>query len=526
MLNWFRANRTRFIFAVASGALLTLAFPNFDQGWLAWVALVPLLLAVRETQWKTSFSLGFAAGLVHYLGLIYWTVHTMHTYGRLPWLQSVVLLLLLSGFLALFPAIYAALLSFIKVGPGLALVVSPLAWTALEYIRTWLFTGFPWELMGYSQYDHLWTVQFADVFGVYGVSALVVWFNTTLSLLMLHWLDKSWQSHHIARRGVIASSAIMVSALGVIVAYGIFRIALVDRAVSGAKSANLAVIQGNIDQANKWDTRFQTVTTLKYKRLSEAAAAEPLDLIIWPETATPFFFLHDKILSGIVVESVRSIGTHFIIGSPSYANAQDRQTYYNSAYMIDPQGDPEGKYDKVHLVPFGEYVPIRRWLPFIDKLVAQVGDFKRGKTGNTLKWGNHHIGMLICYEAIFPGLSRAMVQNGADLLVNITNDAWFGRTGAPYQHFSMAVLRAVENRRFLARAANTGISGFIDPSGRILQTTQLNQDASAKASIALLSIRSLYSRWGDWPLALLAFGLPTFLLIRQIAAKRQKSKSQ
>ncbi len=526
MRNWFQANRTRFIFALSSGALLTLAFPNFDQGWLAWVALVPLLLAVRETRWQTSFCLGFTAGLAHYLSLIYWTTHTMHTYGRLPWLQSLALLLLLSGFLALFPAVYTALLSLAKTGPGLALVVSPLVWTALEYLRTWLFTGFPWELLGYSQYDHLWTVQFVDIFGVYGVSALVVWFNTTLAFLMLHWLNKPWQNHQITRREMVASSAIILSALGVVITYGIFRIVLVDRAVSGEKRANVAVVQGNIDQANKWDTRFQTLTTVKYKRLSEAAAAEPLDLIIWPETATPFFFLHDKILSGMVVESVRTIGTHFIIGSPSYANAQDKHIYYNSAYLINPQGNSDGKYDKVHLVPFGEYVPIKRWLPFIDKLVAQVGDFKRGKTGNTLRWKNHSIGMQICYEVIFPSLSRAMVQNGADLLVNITNDAWFGRTGAPYQHFSMAVLRAVENRRFLARAANTGISGFIDPCGRILKTTQLDQEASATESIALLKIKSLYSRWGDWPLAILSFGLPTFILIRQIAAKRQKAKSQ
>jgi apolipoprotein N-acyltransferase len=524
MRNWFHLNRTRILFALSSGALLTLAFPNFDQGWLAWIALVPLLLAVRETRWQTSFCLGLATGLAHYLSLVYWTAHTMHTYGRLPWLQSIVLLLLLSGFLALFPAIYTALLSFIKAGPGLVPVVSPLAWTALEYLRTWIFTGFPWELLGYSQYDHLWAVQFADIFGVYGVSALVVWFNTTLALLMLRWLDKPWRSRQITRRCVVASTTVMVLTLCAVVSYGIFRLGSVDRAVSRAKKAKIAVVQGNIDQAHKWDTRFQTLTTVKYKRLSKAAAAEPLDLIIWPETATPFFFLHEKILSGIVLESIRNIGIPFIIGSPSYANEQNKQIYFNSAYLIDPQGNPDGRYDKVHLVPFGEYVPIKRWLPFIDKLVAQVGDFKRGRTGNTLKWQGHNIGMQICYEVIFPGLSRKMVQNGADLLVNITNDAWFGRTGAPYQHFSMAVLRSVENRRFLARAANTGISGFIDPCGRILKTTLLNQEASATESVALLPMRSPYSRWGDWPLAILSFGLPAFILIRQISAKRKKSK--
>jgi apolipoprotein N-acyltransferase len=524
MRNWFQANYTRLLFALSSGVLLTLAFPNFDQGWLAWIALVPLLLAVRETRWQTSFCLGLAAGLAHYLTLIYWTAHTMHTYGRLPWFQSVTLLLLLSAFLALFPAAYAALLSFVKTGhPGRVLILSSLVWTALEYVRTFLFTGFPWELLGYSQYDHLWVVQFADIFGVYGVSMLIVWVNTTLALLMLHWLEKPWQGCQTTRRWAVASTAIVALALCAVVSYGIVTIGRVDRALSRAERANVAVVQGNIDQAHKWDTRFQTLTTVKYKRLSEAAAAEPLDLIIWPETATPFFLMEEKILSGLVMESVRTIGTHFIIGSPSYANAESKTIYYNSAYLIDPQGQPQGKYDKVHLVPFGEYVPIKRWLPFIDKLVEQVGDFKRGKTGNTLNWGNHSIGMQICYEVIFPGLSRKMVQNGADLLVNITNDAWFGRSGAPYQHFSMAVLRSVENRRFLVRAANTGISGFIDPCGRILQTTQLNQEASAAQPIAPLSMRSLYSRWGDWPLALLSFGFPAVVVGRQIRAIRKRS---
>ncbi len=175
--------------------------------------------------------------------------------------------------------------------------------------------------------------------------------------------------------------------------------------------------------------------------------------------------------------------------------------------MIDPRGDTKGKYDKVHLVPFGEYVPMKRWLPFIKKMVAQVGDFKPGRRGDTLVWEQGKVGMLICYEIIFPRLARAMVQNGADLLVNITNDAWFGRTSAAYQHFSMAVLRAVENRRYLARAANTGISGFIDPNGRITRTTDLFTETTAADEVALLKTATRYTQWGDWPMGLMGFGL-------------------
>ena len=229
------------------------------------------------------------------------------------------------------------------------------------------------------------------------------------------------------------------------------------------------------------------------------------------------------------MEGIKAAHAFFIIGSPSFTATPDRLEYHNSAYLITPAGQVAGKYDKVHLVPFGEYVPLKRWLPFIHKMVAQVGDFKAGRRGNTLQWQHQRIGLLICYEVIFPGLARAMAQNGAHLLVNITNDAWFGRTSAAYQHFSMAVFRAVENRRSLARAANTGISGFIDPCGRRLAVTRLFEQSSATAEVALLNISSGYTRWGDWPMALTSFifmfgavgseVLPKWRLIRRLMSR-------
>ena len=211
---------------------------------------------------------------------------------------------------------------------------------------------------------------------------------------------------------------------------------------------------------------------------------------------------YDQLLTQIVIQGIQDIHADFIIGSPNVDFSAKKPAYFNSAYLIDAAGEVNGKYDKVHLVPFGEYVPLKRWLPFIDKMVAQVGDFKAGRQGNTLVWKQHPIGMLICYEAIFPELARAMARNKAQLLVNITNDAWFGRTSAAYQHFSMAVFRSVENRRFLARAANTGISGFIDPNGRILAVTDLYKDGALTAQVAFLSKQTIYSRWGDYPLVL------------------------
>jgi apolipoprotein N-acyltransferase len=290
----------------------------------------------------------------------------------------------------------------------------------------------------------------------------------------------------------------------------------------------VTVVQGNIEQDRKWDPSFQVLTAVKYKNLSLEAAARGADLIIWPETATPFYFLQEELLSSLVIEGIKQAKTYFIIGAPSFHDSQPDpyKQLFNSAYLMTPEGKPAGKYDKVHLVPYGEYVPFQRWMPFLGKLVAQVGDFQSGRRGDTLKWQQRKVGMLICYEVIFPELARAMVRNGADLLVNITNDAWFGRTSAAYQHFSMAVLRAVENRRTLARAANTGISGFIDPTGRILETTPLFETTTATARVPLLTLSSWYTQWGDWPLGLAAFFLIIAALGRIVMMKRTEHNAQ
>jgi len=269
----------------------------------------------------------------------------------------------------------------------------------------------------------------------------------------------------------------------------------------------VAVVQGNVDQSIKWDAAFQVITTVKHRNLSLEAAKAGADLVIWPETATPFYLFQDQVLTEMVIQGVREAGTYFIIGSPSVDTDHKEHVYYNSAYLITPKGEPVGRYDKVHLVPFGEYVPLKRYLPFLGKMVAQVADFKAGRPGTPLVWGERPIGMLICYEIIFPGLARAMTLNGGQLLVNITNDAWFGRTSAAYQHFSMAVFRSIENRRFLARAANTGISGFIDPNGRIMAATGLFEDATLAAEVRFLDHLTAYTRWGDWPLMAVCFGL-------------------
>jgi apolipoprotein N-acyltransferase len=255
--------------------------------------------------------------------------------------------------------------------------------------------------------------------------------------------------------------------------------------------------------------------------LSVLAAESKPDLIVWPETAAPFYYENDPLLTYRVKETIQTCATEFLIGFPSYEKGMNRFKFFNSAYVLNAKGEIEGSYSKVHLVPFGEYVPLQDYLPFIHKLTEQSGDFYAGEKGDTLDFSKGEIGVQICFEVIFPGLSRAMVKNGAQLIVNITNDAWFGKSSAPFQHFSMVKFRAVENKRAIARAANTGISGFIDPCGRVLESSELYVDSQQTRKLPLSDTLTFYTRHGDVFVFLCGFLLiPALLpLIRKKAGK-------
>jgi apolipoprotein N-acyltransferase len=512
--------------AVLSGLALTLSFPRAGVGLLAWVALVPLLVALRNAGGKQRFFLGFLCGLSHDLTLLYWLAYTMQTYGGLSVLVSVAILVFFSAYLALYTAAFAWAAGLPGNGPIKTLLAVPAAWTALEFVRSHLFTGFPWELLGHSQYSALHLIQIGDIIGPYGISFLVVFSNAALFMVFCRISGHSRQEAPV--RGIRAGAAVLVSAIVLVEVwlYGQGRIREVDAQIAAAPTARVTLVQGNIDQSVKWDPAFQWFTAEKYVRLSLQAEPAGSDLVVWPETATPFYLFSEKELSAAVLEGMQEAGATFLVGSPSFSRQKDRIAYYNSAYLIGPEGTARGKYDKAHLVPFGEYVPLKRWLPFLGKMVEHVGDFVAGETGKTLAWGEHRLGVQICYEMIFPDLSRAMAKNGAGLLVNLTNDAWYGRTSAPYQHFSMAVFRAVENRRSVARAANTGISGFVDPAGRILSKTALFEDAVISGDLPILDDTTFYTRYGD----LFAMGCvavtAVFLLLGRVRRKASPKESE
>ena len=486
-------------FAILSGLLLTASFPKINLQWVAWGSLVPLLWVLKDSQPGEAFRRGALFGMAHFASLLYWLVPTMVTYGHLPLVLSIGILFLFASILSIVfiaPALYGIRLS--ARSPARLLFFFPLFWVGAEFLRSFLFTGFPWELLGYSQFQELHLIQLSDILGVYGVSSLIASANAALFLGAIALLGQTWHGRKVTPRwaiGGIAATAILVGAAWV---YGDLRIAQIDRLAAHAPKLRVAVIQGNIEQSQKWDPAFQIATIEKYLRLSLSTRPQEPELVVWPESAAPFYFLAEVPPTRMVMQGVRAAITHFLIGAPSFDLRGKDADYFNSAYLVGPDGEVLGKYDKAHLVPYGEYTPFKEYLPFLGKIVEHVGDFKPGTKGQTLEMQGRKLGIQICYEIIFPALARAMVQNGAGLLITITNDAWYGTTAGPYQHFSLAVLRAVENRRALARAANTGISGFIDPAGRVLDPTPLLKEAAVVRALPLLDATTVYARFGDF----------------------------
>ena len=506
--------------ALLSGILITASFPESEYSCAAWIAVVPLLISINGLSRFDAFRLGFLAGMVHYATLLYWFVPFLKTYGPFPLYLSVAVLMLLAAYLSLFLAVFAMILVWICSSLTSLLIFAPIVWVSLEYSRSVLFTGFPWELLGYSQYKQLHLIQISDMLSVYGISYIIILVNTTLFLGILFLLKKKWHGRFVSGRRLLTATTVSATVLAMIFLYGAWRIQVTDQQMAIAPQKRITVVQGNIDQTLKWDVAHQLKTIDTYLKLSTAQKKTSPDLIVWPETAMPFYLFQQKALTGRVMDGIRTTEADFLMSSPAVTQANDRIRYFNRAFLVHADGTLQDTYDKAHLVPFGEYVPLKRWLPFLGKMVAQVGDFSSGPVGDTLAWRKHKIGMLICYELIFPYLSRAAVRNGAEILVNITNDAWYGRTSAPYQHFSMAVFRSIETRRALIRSANTGISGAIDPVGRILSATPIFKALALTNTVPLLTIRTPYVHLGD------IFARGCCIMVIALAIRRFQSRRE
>jgi apolipoprotein N-acyltransferase len=480
----------KFLLACLSGLLLCIIFPKFDMEILAWVSLVPLLFAIQRENLLTSFYLGFTTGFVSFLGILYWVIVAVNTYGGIHFILSGLILLLLVVYLSLYVGVFAFLLNYIRGRIGWDMVVvAPFLWVSLEYVRSFFLTGFPWATLGYSQYMNLPFIQVADITGVYGISFLILLVNSAV-----------YDFISIMGRGKrpppIREGVVVLAILFVVFGYGVARIKRVESITSYVRRIKIGLAQGNIDQSIKWNATYQEDTLRIYQNLSSELAREKPSLIIWPETATPFLFQSEERYRPRVMEVAERTDAYLLFGSPSFDLVNGRVKYYNSAYLVSPGKEIIGRYDKIHLVPFGEYVPLSEFLFFVGNLSA-VGNLSPGKTVQNLRFPLGDFGVLICYEIIFPNLCRKFVREGADFLVTITNDAWFGRTSAPHQHLSMATFRAIENRVSIARAANTGISAFIDAKGEIRKRSDIFVKEALIGQISLKIYETFYTRYGD-----------------------------
>ncbi|MFA6216721.1 MAG: apolipoprotein N-acyltransferase [Candidatus Omnitrophota bacterium] len=428
--------------------LLAASFPLFNFEFLAWVSFVPLFFNLKNKSKPKVFFLSFLTGVLFWLGTVYWLIHVTFA-GML------LLVLYLGLYFGIFGLAAVSVLNHPRV--GLRVIVIPAVWVLLEYARAHLLSGFPWALLSHSQYLNLPVIQIADITGAWGVSFLVMMVNVAIYMVVV-------ESRILGRGGVLRKYGIVLLCLAITFGYGYYKLSLTP-APQRQTPYTVSVIQGNIPQELKWDIRSRRAIINKYKELTAQAVSRKPDLIIWPEASLPVVLEEEPDYFAQVYGFIKEIKTPLLLGAVTLENG----SYYNSALLMSADGEIQQKYNKLHLVPFGEYIPFRQTFPFLATIVP-IGDISPGRKYSVFSSPQHpanRFSVLICFEDLFPELSRVFVQKGAGFLVVMTNDAWFGKTSAAYQHCAASVFRAVENRRPVVRSANTGISGFVDPKGRI-----------------------------------------------------------
>ncbi len=510
--------------ALASALLLSLAMPGWTGWWpLLALALVPLLHGALHLPPRRSACMGLLAGLVYHLGQLYWIVIVLGRYGGLPPWISVPALVLLALYMASYMGLFCFLVSLVagrswhrERWVATLVWTAPIFWVGLDALRATVGTGFPWMDLGYGLYSQPMLIQGADLGGHHLVSFCLVLVNgLVVAIIDRQRRDVRWNQRG-ERRVLLAACCLVVFVFG----YSMLRYRTMPALLHRALQARVTVVQGDIDQGVKWTPAARGRTVEIYTTLSaEALRQRTTELLVWPETALPFYLQRDP-LAGRIASFVREQNVWLLTGAPTYevggSGADRRVRYFNSALLLDPAARVAGRYAKQHLVPFGEYVPLRRWLPFLEPLVESVGDFTPGDSSAPLVAGRMRLGVLICFESIFPEIARREVAAGANLLVNLTNDAWYGRSSAPYQSWAMTVFRAVETKRSLIRAANTGISGLVDPVGNVVARSPIFRPLALTGEIPMLEIETVFTRVGHrFGTACLALALALVLFRRR-----------
>ncbi len=468
-----------FLCALLSAGLLILAFPRTDLWLLAWIGLVPLLYVINGQRPFKAFQISFLSGFIFFLGVLYWLIHV-----------TSVGVILLSAYCALYFGLFGLVFSIShKKTAWLRLWSLPGVWVVLEYLRGIFFSGFDWGSLGYSQYKNLIIIQIADLAGKFGVSFLIVMVNVFVYELIKKENPRAEKIKLAATVGLVLLAS---------VGYGWYRFNQIQETQS-TQSMVVGLVQGNIPQDIKWVEAFYPATIDKHTHLSLELLKQKPDLIIWPETSFPGYWNKENDYASDLKVFTKKVGTAFLFGTV----AEEKEKYYNSAVLLSSLGESLERYDKIRLVPFGEYLPFRTQMPFLSNVVP-IADFDAGKNFKvfgSLPQGRFSV--LICFEDSFAALTRHFVKEGAQLLINLTNDAWFHDTKEAQMHLSASVLRAVENRRYVIRSANTGISCFINAKGEVIEQVKNEEnkptfiEGVASAKVYFLKDKTFYTQFGD-----------------------------
>jgi len=438
-----------------------------------------------------AFVLSLVAGMAFFIGTVYWTGTVIVTFGDVPVPIAAIGVVLLSAYLSLYHVVGLLVTSRVIARLGArGLFFAPIGWVAGEFLRGVMLGGFPWIPLGNSQISVLPVAQLASVLGVYGLSALVAYVNATVAFALL----RTGRSRMTA---VAAAAAVLV----VIGAWGTWRIREGSLRRQGTP-IRVGIIQPNIEQNAKLaaaegsdQTAARRIFTTNIA-MTRDVVRRGAEFVIWPESSVPFKFERDA--RGEEIRALaREVKVPILFGSDEEIIAPGQYSIYNSGYLLEPDGRTAAVYRKIHLVPFGEFVPKRRWFFFIRPLVDSFSDFSAGESMVLLPVAGHKVNTAICYEVVYPSLMRDAVNRGSELLTTITNDGWYGQSSAPYQHFAMAAMRAIEEGRYLARSANTGISGLIDPYGQIVRQSAIFEQVGIVAEARFLTGTTIYAAIGD-----------------------------
>lgn len=509
-MHTLKINIRNIVLAVLSGALTALSAPKFNLSFLSWISLIPLLFIILKKNRTQAFLLGLIAGISYNAILIYWIPSVPAHYGNLSLGISIIIYIVFVLFLALYWAFFCLVWKRIHQSfPKLAFLLTPFLWVSLEYILTHLLTGFPWGLIGSSQYANIPFIQLSTLTGVYGLSFVLVLFQSLFIYSMKY-----------------KKKAPFFLGLAFVILIHLGGLLSLKKINSSENSFTASVLQGNVSSDIYWDrVSASEIWDLfdQHLEMSRQAYEEGAELIIWPEFSVPLCFScsysYYPDFKEEIFRFVKDTGCTLLLGTNETTGTPGDLHYHNTALCLSPNLSST-QYYKMHLVPFGEYTPYKKVFSFIQKMTHAIGDITPGKEHRLHQFRSLQFGSPICYEIIFPNLVRKFVKKGADFLVTITNDGWYGKSSAPYQHFSMAVLRAVENRRFLLRAATTGISGIIDPYGRVLAKSKLMTKTHLTEVITTSQKQTFYTKVGDI-LPWLSLTLSAIFLILAMAIRKK-----